>query len=1268
MNSKHEGARLMRIVCAAIAVVALAGAGPALAGSDPGPAIQSGGVQPLVQGVPGEISGTLSVDTIWSPSGSPYLVGTLTVAAGVTLDVQPGVVVKFTSPLAGLDIHGFLECSNAVLTSYLDDTAGGDTNGDGGASVPGRGAWAGVTVDGGGAAGLSSVDIRYAGHSRAALLISGGALSLVGGSLTYSDDYALSANGAITLSMAQCTLASNTRGVSLTNCPVTLTGNTFQGGVTLYPQAGSYAAVLTDNNFGSGGPTLQFGGGGLALSGSGNTIGYVSLEGAVNADVDLPSLSTLSTVVGAYYKVPGSTMVTVSAGKTLSFPAGSTVKVGGSGYTYDFGFLVYGQLIAQGEPDAKIVFTSSSSNPQKGSWGGFRVMSGGTLTLQNAEVHYGGAYSGAQGPRALVRVSGGTANVIDSLLVDSNSYGVYRDSGTVALSGTTFERCDLGAVMWPTGSPLVMTGCTVRSAVLAYSCPVTLTGNTFQGGVTLYPQAGSYAAVLTDNNFGSGGLTLQFGGGGLALSGSGNNLPRGIGLSGSVGQDTSLPTPSAIGAGAYVVSSSLSVAAGSTLGLAPGTVLKFGSSQTAGVTVGGHLAAIGVSANAIYFTSWRDDSVGGDTDGSPSAPAKGDWSGVLLAASGTLDMQYAELRYGGYSGSGGTAALVRVLAGTANIAGCTLSNSIAYGVCVLGGTLQLTWSELTQNQYGLYISSFPATQPPVVRWNSFFSNGYGVYNAAVLSVDASNNWWGDPSGPRPIGLGDQAYNTSANLNVTPYLSSAPFPASTYFVAPVGVKLSGPYEYDLSSQGSPVSDPIWVSDGPGGPVTKDDPSCFKEGTAFSVALDVAGTSLLPPEGLALRVTCVGRDSVSGAVIVPEQTVEVTLYDWASQDYQQVSLSGTMPDCVERCTLVLWVDFYAYQDGLWVYQSSYETGPHVCYSVFSAPLPPMDVPWVEVIDLATASASGATEAVEIRNRLVSGLYDSQFYYSPFQYHSYPVNGTLLEQWFYLDDFLATGTGDCKDFANMYVCLASSLGVDVGALVVEGPFTTNPIKPAKWSGFAVSYWALHQFGWYDNLVYDASLKIDEASEQYVEGMDLAIYKAAVVAPGCDWTVVGEVSVTLPEPEGPPEKAIGFQIVLLSPEDFPEGTLVGTSRAHWATDTIPLVVTEQHWSLGPGGDLYVQYAEFPSHGAAMAGCRFEYTSGGVQLEPTAEKRMKLGQGSYCWPTTIGSDWAQMVFCTESIGVRVILIGRTSPVDPMLLLSVAQRIESQVVNAGSGR
>jgi hypothetical protein len=104
---------------------------------------------------PTPVSGDISTDAVWSAQGSPYVLsGQVRVMDGVSLTLLPGTVVKFATGTNGrLVVFGQLlslgtPTERVVFTSGADDSAGGDSNGDGSASAPARGDWDYVSVRG----------------------------------------------------------------------------------------------------------------------------------------------------------------------------------------------------------------------------------------------------------------------------------------------------------------------------------------------------------------------------------------------------------------------------------------------------------------------------------------------------------------------------------------------------------------------------------------------------------------------------------------------------------------------------------------------------------------------------------------------------------------------------------------------------------------------------------------------------------------------------------------------------------------------------------------------------------------------------------------------------------------------------------------------------------------------------------------------------------------------------------------------------------------
>jgi hypothetical protein len=101
----------------------------------------------------------------------------------------------------------------------------------------------------------------------------------------------------------------------------------------------------------------------------------------------------------------------------------------------------------------------------------------------------------------------------------------------------------------------------------------------------------------------------------------------------------------------YIVGN-LTVASGAVLTLEQGIILKFRYAGFTGIMVHGGLNATGIAGQKIIFTSFKDDSSGGDTnnDGSATVPSNGDWNGLLFypeSIDASNKLIYCEVRYTG---------------------------------------------------------------------------------------------------------------------------------------------------------------------------------------------------------------------------------------------------------------------------------------------------------------------------------------------------------------------------------------------------------------------------------------------------------------------------------------------------------------------------------------------------------------------------------------------------------------------------------------------
>jgi hypothetical protein len=97
----------------------------------------------------------------------------------------------------------------------------------------------------------------------------------------------------------------------------------------------------------------------------------------------------------------------------------------------------------------------------------------------------------------------------------------------------------------------------------------------------------------------------------------------------------------------YVLTCSVTVASGATLTIAPGVVVK---GQTGSqLVVEGTLVADGAVGASIVFTSYPDDTVGGDTNGDgPSTGSPGQWVGIGFGPGSLANvLDRVEVRYAG---------------------------------------------------------------------------------------------------------------------------------------------------------------------------------------------------------------------------------------------------------------------------------------------------------------------------------------------------------------------------------------------------------------------------------------------------------------------------------------------------------------------------------------------------------------------------------------------------------------------------------------------
>ncbi|MFH1822421.1 MAG: right-handed parallel beta-helix repeat-containing protein [Patescibacteria group bacterium] len=242
----------------------------------------------------------------------------------------------------------------------------------------------------------------------------------------------------------------------------------------------------------------------------------------------------------------------------------------------------------------------------------------------------------------------------------------------------------------------------------------------------------------------------------------------------------------------YVIQNSMTVALGATLTINQGVVVKFTSSTS--LVINGKLYAEGNSSDKIVFTSAKDDEAGGDTngDGNTSIPDYGDWNQIVINSTADVNINHAEIKYGGGSGS-----MIDITTrppccihpdqwNRAVITNSLIFSSKTYGIHDNGWQTVISKNTITGNKlYGIWmepnykneisynniynngtviIYNKPGWPPSYsyngggirftrnssklfIHYNNFFNNVLGFVNTAGAQVDIANNYWGSLLGP-----------------------------------------------------------------------------------------------------------------------------------------------------------------------------------------------------------------------------------------------------------------------------------------------------------------------------------------------------------------------------------------------------------------------------------------------------------------------------------------------------------------------------------------
>lgn len=719
--------------------------------------------------IEGDIPETTSLD---ENPGLPYIVeSTLEIPSGRTLTVGEGSRFEMglsSQPGGAIDILGVLNVNGTagnpvVFTSYNEAS---------GLAKPGD--WLRIYLQPGSAATLDYATIQYSGYASAAI---------------YAEDAYVTINNCDIGSNAYYGIYSDNSNINVSFS--TIHDNSSNGLRILAETTLSYPPNISNNTFNNNQdaaivvriPTMPVSG--MVFNnntGADNTINGIMFE-AILGDTTLYANPGLPYVVESLTVAENAT-VQVTAGTVFKLsrllsPEGTLIKV-------------FGTLYTQGGADSPVVFTSIADD----SWGGKTVIHYENFLpiiardYQPSIVSQTVQQSGISSPPVILRtqytpIPGDWRGIVvysnAQLIMDYTivQYAGFPDIAQVQVLGG-YLKIDHGSILYGLrhGVYAEDTSPDIRNSDLSYNQ---------EAGLRIYGNTQYLQPVILSNTFynnGTYGVYLILNGGGMGTgiitgnSGSGNRLVNGIFVEGLITDDTSYW---GVNTDFPYVIWTITINAQAKLTLAPGAVVKFIAPPddpsfqrgTGTLIVEGSLRAVGDVNNLIYFTSYWDDGIGGDTNGiiGGSYPLPGDWIGLIVRDGGYANLQYAEFRYGG---SGGWNVWSDGGAIDMSYSGVYYSSTNGIGG---RGTVWVTYSKIANNLG----NGIQLTGDGGAHWNVILSNGnYGMVDYSGGILPGENNYWGEENGPSYDGL-PCSYQTPTGsgsminclVSWDPYLSSPP---------------------------------------------------------------------------------------------------------------------------------------------------------------------------------------------------------------------------------------------------------------------------------------------------------------------------------------------------------------------------------------------------------------------------------------------------------------------------------------------------------------
>ena len=373
------------------------------------------------------INSNIAVNTTWGPTGTVvgdvfWVQGSRAINSGVTLTIEPGVIVKF-DVFSSFTVNGTLTVNggagNEVIFTSIRDDVGGDTNGDGNATLPNSSDWAGLTFPDAApdASVLDYADIRYGGYFQRGALLFDNNSSTVTNSFVRSGYYGVDCRGSAAPTLTNTTIEASTQ------TPIVLD-------FTATPVLSSLVFSTADNGYDAFGLRGGFLTSAATLPQRGATVGVNPIS-----NVTYVLLSTL----------------TINSGGDLTVDPGVVIKPVAASIVVNSG----GNLALDGTAAAGDTITITSINddnfglpgdtnnngsitaPIPGNWGGVIYGDGATGSVSHARLKFGTNTATA----GMVQMTNTSVAVTNVLLSDASHGLALFGTSAPTISNVDINNC-----------------------------------------------------------------------------------------------------------------------------------------------------------------------------------------------------------------------------------------------------------------------------------------------------------------------------------------------------------------------------------------------------------------------------------------------------------------------------------------------------------------------------------------------------------------------------------------------------------------------------------------------------------------------------------------------------------------------------------------------------------------------------------------------------------------------------------------------------------